>query len=429
MLEQRKIRRKSLLDVSNETGISVPQLNKYENKGVSFTGKDLDVLSEYYDIKTDHLELDVVKAQQPSKFILKMFYIKRDEDYKKCRPTIKSVLWTFISGVKLRSRNADKHDIQNYLFSPEKIVTHTPYLYLKFTYVILLLALISISNVSVVLSNVFISMLIPVMLLILLTEMDYPREIKGVKLLKYFLYGGTLSITIVYLFRGFVGYSNIFLFSDFLTGLVEESAKIIVVFLILRKHKIKHVLTGMLIGFAVGAGFDVFETTDYGIMTLTGNQGTFIGMQLTLLIRSFYSLVGVGHHFWASILGGTLVYVSRSEQVRIKDFGHPIFIIMFLIVMSLHAMWNFTNAYYTWPSYTVVILISLFIFLLMFYVAYTKAKIEVCRLVSIKAEEHKERPKLIGIRYRRSYAKSFDRKYRNVEKVAHKTQEAESKAV
>ncbi len=416
MLEQRNIQKKKISEVAFETNISVDQLDRYENKGDAFTQRDLKVLSHYYQLDISSYTLDIIKENKPSKWFFKMFYIKRDSDYKQCHPTIKSTFKSWIKGVKLRLRNADQHDVKNYLFSPEKVVTHTPYLYLKFFYVTLLLAVISDLNASPVLANIFVSMLVPVMLLILFLELDITREVKGIKILKYFLYGGTLSITVVYFFRGFVGYPNIMLLSDFLTGLVEESAKILVVFLILRKHKIQHVLTGMLIGFAVGAGFDVFETTDYGIATWYHNDASFVGMELNLLMRSLFALVGVGHHYWASILGGTLVYVSRSEKVRFKDFLHPTFIIMLIAMITLHAMWNFISSNYTWVALLYVIIPSLLLFLSMFYVAYTKAKIDVCRLERSQAEHIKERPRMIGIRYRRSYAKSFQRSYRFVDK-------------
>ena len=138
--------------------------------------------------------------------------------------------------------------------------------------------------------------------------------------LNSFLVGGIVSLGLTHLIREVTGFTDGIL-GDLQTGFVEETAKLLVVLIILKRVKVKHMFTGVLIGFAVGAGFDVFETTDYAINTLIETSGNYNEMIWTTWFRSIFA-VGIGHHFWTGILAGTLVSLSTSLKVAFKKLYH-----------------------------------------------------------------------------------------------------------
>ena len=105
---------------------------------------------------------------------------------------------------------------------------------------------------------------------------------------------------------------------DITTGLVEETAKLLVVLLIFKLIPIRYAFTGLLIGFAVGAGFDVFETSDYGMFELFDSNGDIYQMQGLLLVRTLFAL-GIGHHFWTGILAGTFNCLKQESDIQIQN--------------------------------------------------------------------------------------------------------------
>lgn len=385
MFEKRKQLEKTIEDISFETGVDQRRLKLYENGGSLFYQQDLFKLASYYQIDLNEFIIDVYREKKISNRVFDILRVQKDEDYQIWAPDKRDIYQSFVNGFMKREKGENSKNLESLLFSPENIPNHKPYIYLRFIILIIVLVLISILNIDVVLSNLLISILIPFALLILIFELHYPRTIKGINVITYFLVGGMVSITIVHAFRLFVGYPNSFFFSDVLTGLIEESAKIFIVFLILRRIKVKYVITGVLIGFAVGAGFDIFETSAYGIGELLNENGTFYSMQAILISRSLTSLMGIGHHFWTAILGGTLVYVSQSQRVKFKDFFHLVFIQMFFIIIMIHGLWNYLYVNYHFEVWMLIVLFNLYIFLRLLYVSYTTAKIDIC--IRLKEEQ------------------------------------------
>ena len=136
-------------------------------------------------------------------------------------------------------------------------------------------------------------------------------------------------------------------------GLVEELGKAIIVALFInriiannRKH---YILNGLLIGSAVGAGFDIFETAGYVFCAFLDSIQVDIGylvyygksiqdMTSTIIIRGLTSLSG--HVVWAAISGAALCLVSSEEPVSLKSFTSVPFIGAFIVPVTLHALWD-----------------------------------------------------------------------------------------
>lgn len=186
------------------------------------------------------------------------------------------------------------------------------------------------------------SALVPLTLLGILYFTLKEYQIPVFTMVKGVVYGGLLSILLVVFIREFSGYPE-GLIGNFFTAFIEEAMKVIVVVFLFRKLPIHTVKTGLIIGFAVGAGFDIFETADYGFMTYLENleYGDLYGVLTT---RSFFAIIGIGHHFWTALIIAAMVYTKNITTLKIKHLFRFVPMSMFILVMALHAFWNFTDS-------------------------------------------------------------------------------------
>jgi RsiW-degrading membrane proteinase PrsW (M82 family) len=370
---------KSIEEVSSNLGISLQRLAIFEIGDLKIPDDLLRKLLNYYGISVDDIGLDEVYNKKLSNNFFTVFKTNASEKQSEYKPELENIVKGFFQGFKKKPKLEVSYHIENQLFHPDKIDPIHPFIYLRFFLITILLAGLTIFTSDVVLSNLFLSASIPVTLLILVFELHFPRSIRGVDLFKYFMIGGILSIGLVYIIREFTGQFNILILENYLTGFVEETAKIILVVFFLRKHKVKSVITGLLIGFAVGTGFSVFETSSYGIYHLLFEEGTLQSMQELLEQRSMYSLLAVDHNFWTGILGGVIVFVSKTPHVKFKDLFHPLFLQAYLVVVSMHAFWNFSAYLESLLLSILVIIFCAAFFSIFFFVhcfdSYVEAKI------------------------------------------------------
>ena len=113
--------------------------------------------------------------------------------------------------------------------------------------------------------------IVPVTLLLLIWEMNIPRNISLYEVLGIVFIGGMLSLIFTLLFQA------LDLPDDAIwAGLTEEPAKLLVVYLVLRKKNYKYTINGMLLGAAVGVGFSVLETLLYACNSFI--EGTVLGV-------------------------------------------------------------------------------------------------------------------------------------------------------
>ena len=106
---------------------------------------------------------------------------------------------------------------------------------------------------------------VPVTILIFFFEINVFRNIPFYKVMKYFVWGGGLSLILAILFFSLDFNTDISTyFGAMMVGLIEEVAKAaIVAAFLFKSKKSNYILDGLLIGAAVGAGFAAFETAGY----------------------------------------------------------------------------------------------------------------------------------------------------------------------
>lgn len=227
-------------------------------------------------------------------------------------------------------------------------------------------------SVGKVMMLIMLPLMVPISVLLLTWEMNVPRDISLMEVLKMTALGGGLSMIANFVLQ-IMGINP----STTWFGLVEEPAKLIIVIIMLQKKNRKYILDGVLIGMAVGTGFAIVETLDYVwseftlcaaaaavdlVIDLVSDAGLTFGTAITLLaenlqflemeamnkgfqagldvaiIRSINAISG--HGLYTALYAGGLMMAKGSERF---NFGH-LFTIdhlkYFAAAVLLHAVNN-----------------------------------------------------------------------------------------
>ena len=203
---------------------------------------------------------------------------------------------------------------------------------------------------------IFCGSTVAIPLLIFIFESNFARNVSIIDVVKYFLVGGMLSIILTLLFvpmtesdaLAIIGYAPVF----------EERAKALVAAFFISRLKTKSVISGLLVGFAVGAGFTVFENLQYGINTYA--EGLLLGILevalggdeiaalddanamaiVTALVRSITD-VFAGHHYYTGIFGGCFVLFGKKDRSVIGNLLNWRVIVALVFCIFLHSFFNF----------------------------------------------------------------------------------------
>lgn len=217
------------------------------------------------------------------------------------------------------------------------------------------------------------SMIIPLTMLLLAWEMNIPRTISLMEVIKIVAVGGLLSLifTMLLLFLG------IEIQDAAWAPLVEEPGKLIVIWLLLKRKNRKYVLEGVLIGMAVGTGFAIVETMNYVLNSMrqgmiialvqlmdgwSAQGGAYYAVQQvtklqnstalaqtlmvdgadfgmsTAILRAFNGIVG--HGVYASLYGGGLLMAKGSEPVKFQHLLKKPFLFYFGAAFLIHYLNN-----------------------------------------------------------------------------------------
>lgn len=202
--------------------------------------------------------------------------------------------------------------------------------------------------------------LVPVTLLLLVWEMNIPRNISLYEIIGMAGIGGLLSIVLTVIINNFVSPDM-----DAWAGMVEEPAKLILVYIYLRKKNYRYALNGALIGAAVGTGFAIIESILYTFDYL--QEGMLLALMAvsadgTSLLEIFETFplvwaVGVsnglmtavaraataisGHGIFAALYGFALVKAKGKEELNPSHLVNPTFLAYFGISILLHALHNY----------------------------------------------------------------------------------------
>lgn len=202
--------------------------------------------------------------------------------------------------------------------------------------------------------------LVPITLLLLVWEMNVPRNISLYDVIIMVGLGGILSL-IATIIIGFYSENGTAVWA----GLIEEPAKLLVIYIILSKKNYKYAINGVLIGAAVGTGFAVMETLYYvfsymamgmtsalGICAVEGlsitdalvNADLLWGNAIAFGLRNALARAVTaisGHGVFAALYGGALVKAKGEEEISLVHLFKLDFLAYFAVAILLHALHNY----------------------------------------------------------------------------------------
>lgn len=208
---------------------------------------------------------------------------------------------------------------------------------------------------------------VPLATLVLIFEMNTPRNVSVVLVGKLFIVGGLTGLCTAML-------AYMVPVCGLIPGIVEESAKLLAVLIVVRSLRYKYQLNGILFGATVGAGFACFETSGYGfdaiLQTLTQviqagyvAQGFPTAQGLAAAVQSMSSnliLRGVesplGHVAWTAIAAGAFWRVKGDRPASLSMLMDTRFLKAFAIPVLMHTFWDLGILIPSLPSIMGIIL-------------------------------------------------------------------------
>lgn len=181
------------------------------------------------------------------------------------------------------------------------------------------------------------SFTVPLTTLILFLELNAWRNVSLYEVVKTFLVGGCASLVATLFLFSFFGIRELDFIGAFMTGFIEETGKAVIVYYSLRRLGKLSILSGLLIGAAVGAGFAAFESAGYAMRFLF--QGGWDVMMNVIFLRGF--LTPGGHVVWAAFSGVGLVIAAKAKsEISTGLFFDSKFLRLFIIPVVLHGIWD-----------------------------------------------------------------------------------------
>ena len=221
---------------------------------------------------------------------------------------------------------------------------------------------------------------VPLSTMILFMEVNAWKNVSLYKVIQTFLVGGCASLVATLFLFSIVGSHELDFFGAFLTGIVEEIGKVVIVYWFLRKLGKLSILSGLLIGASVGAGFAAFESAGYAmqpVILFFQNSGYYAayGQQLdtsvmmdainqSIFLRGF--LAPGGHVTWAAISGAALVIAAKSNgKIDTSLFTDGKFLRLFVIPIILHGTWDSPLSAIGAQIYLIPIVLTIIVWIIM----------------------------------------------------------------
>jgi RsiW-degrading membrane proteinase PrsW (M82 family) len=196
----------------------------------------------------------------------------------------------------------------------------------------------------------------PIATLMLIWEMNTPRNISIAKVLEVFVVGGGISVVMITLWYLIPIFGN-------MPGVVEETSKLLAVIIVTytaRGARYPYQLNGILFGAAVGAGYACSETLGYGLDSVlqflvggglkqlaAANPNLGLADVLTGVLKpvlaglNFRGLLSPFCHIpWTAITAGAFWRVKGDRQASASMLLDGRFLKAFIIPVLMHTAWD-----------------------------------------------------------------------------------------
>ncbi|WP_245958216.1 PrsW family intramembrane metalloprotease [Roseimicrobium gellanilyticum] len=181
------------------------------------------------------------------------------------------------------------------------------------------------------------SFAVPLSVLVLFFEFNAPRNVFLYQMIRVMLIGGMLSLLITMFFSSWSDSIGLSWMGASVAGIVEESAKLLALLVIVGNPRYPWSLNGMLFGACVGTSFAVIETAGYAFESLFSGYSN--GVEITLLMRGIVTPLG-GHGILTAMVGAALWRVKGNSRFQFEMLRDSRFLRVFLTAVILHTVWN-----------------------------------------------------------------------------------------
>jgi len=248
-------------------------------------------------------------------------------------------------------------DIQNVSESwPKPWLYSRVFICFVITYVLLYLCCMFFQNFNAFLGLIIVgAFTVPFTTMVLFLELNTFRNISVYDVMKFFLVGGCASFVVTLLLFSFdivntylssildamkMGIiEDLFLFTTWgaVGDMIEEGGKLVIVYMLIKRRLSCHyILSALLVGACVGAGFAAFESAadaffelvDYGIESMTSS----------IYLNGFFA--PGGHVAWTAISGGAIIIAKGTGALTTDVFRKGRFWKIFSIPVVLHLLWD-----------------------------------------------------------------------------------------
>lgn len=186
------------------------------------------------------------------------------------------------------------------------------------------------------------SFVVPLAVLVFFFETNTPHNVSLYVVARAFLIGGLISLALTLILVQFGSSENPWV-GPLMTGLLEETGKILAVFVIMLQLpglRYPWILNGMLFGAAVGAGFAAFESAGYALVSLIGSGQIDVDAAITLIFLRG-ALAPFGHVVWTALAAGALWRVKRDRKLTPAMLVDLRVLRILGLVIALHAIWDY----------------------------------------------------------------------------------------
>lgn len=177
---------------------------------------------------------------------------------------------------------------------------------------------------------------VPFSALVFFLELNAPRNISIFIVVSLLFTGGVASLLLALVFFSRLEFMSTLLGAS-AAGIIEESAKILLVGLVLGRYtRYKWILNGLLFGAAIGTGFAAFESAGYAFKI--GLAGGFDQMVDIIVLRGM--LAPFMHIVWTANAGAALWIVKGDKKFEWSMLKDMRFLRVMISSMLLHMIWN-----------------------------------------------------------------------------------------
>jgi RsiW-degrading membrane proteinase PrsW (M82 family) len=200
------------------------------------------------------------------------------------------------------------------------------------------------------------SFLVPLAVVILFFELNSPKNVSVYQVGKLWFAGAVLALVLgTALGKVLPAAGAGDLLPAFLTAVVEEAAKALVLVFVVAKPRYRWQLNGLLFGAAVGSGFAAFETAGHAVVAAAGDATLW-----TIHLGGW--LTPAGHVIWTAIVGSAIWKVKGDKPFHFGMLLAPVVLRRSAIAVVLHGLWN-TTLGPPWIKWVVLSIIGWYIVL------------------------------------------------------------------